>query len=137
MTARQTLFLRREQDDRHDLRSIEIEPGPDDTLQAVENAYAGNGREETTLPQLEFADWLKGRLEQHRSEGWQPVNLPQRQRSTQERQPTPEQMEAIQAYAAKHGRNWKSRPRADWANGRTEERHAGAAKRPWGGSAGT
>lgn len=31
-----------------------------------------------------------------------------------------EEMEALYAYALKHGRNWKARLRADWHNGGSE-----------------
>ncbi len=39
---------------------------------------------------------------------------------------TPEQFAALQRYAEKHGRCWKSRLSSDWANGRDAEQLDGA-----------
>lgn len=42
---------------------------------------------------------------------------------------TAEQIQALQAFAAKHGRSWKSKLRSAWASGRDERLPNGALLR--------
>ena len=42
---------------------------------------------------------------------------------------TAEQIQALQAFAAKHGRNWKSKLLSAWASGRDEQLPNGALLR--------